>query len=63
MMIQIHESLIADDYNGACKECGCLHFGGIEPDAENYPCEACGMMEVYGLEQLLVMGLIELIDD
>jgi len=39
----------------ACKE----HAYGIEPDARKYTCESCGEAEVYGIEELLIMGEIE----
>lgn len=53
-----------DDYeegvNGACLKCGEVQYGGVEPDAEKYVCEACGEDEVYGLEQLLLMGKLNI---
>jgi len=45
---------------GACLVCGEFQ-GGCEPDARNYRCESCGALEVYGLEELLLMGRIELV--
>ncbi len=37
----------------------CAHTqGGCEPDARRYPCEVCGLNKVYGLEELLMMGLL-----
>ena len=38
-----------------CILCGEEH-GGIEPDACGYPCEGCGDLTVYCVEELL-MGL------
>ena len=32
----------------------------VEPDAENYSCEACGEDEVFGVEQLLIRGELEI---
>ena len=29
---------------------------GCEPDARNYPCDACGTNTVYGAQELLIMG-------
>ena len=40
---------------GFCKACG-EEAGGVEPDARNYPCEACGQREVYGAEECLLAG-------
>jgi hypothetical protein len=34
----------------------------VEPDAERYHCEACGGMDVYGAEQLLIMGALVVVD-
>ena len=31
-----------DDYNGICLSCGEIHYGGVEPDARGYHCDACG---------------------
>lgn len=47
-----------DDYNGICLACGEVQYGGVEPDARNYPCAACGETQVFGLEQALLMDRI-----
>ena len=47
--------IAADDNIGICIACA-NEQGGAEPDAENYECEACGELTVYGAEQLLIMG-------
>ena len=44
--------------NGICLSCGEIQYGGVEPDARGYACEACGEEEVYGLEEALLMGRI-----
>lgn len=44
-----------DDYRGFCRECGTDAYG-VEPDARNYECEDCGMREVFGAEEILIMG-------
>jgi hypothetical protein len=49
------------DNPGACLACGERAYG-VEPDARRYKCESCGAFEVYGLEELLIMGNIELVD-
>lgn len=53
----------AFDYNEgiciACKETA----DGVEPDAENYECAACGEKKVFGLEQAVIIGHIEIIED
>jgi len=43
---------------GFCRTCGNEQLG-CEPDAENYECEGCGAMEVFGAEQLMIMGELE----
>ena len=47
-----------DDSNGICRECGEIQYGGVEPDAEGYECEACGAMAVQGLENALMDGIV-----
>lgn len=41
---------------GFCRACG-AEVDGVEPDAAGYTCEECGKPEVYGAEQLLLMGV------
>lgn len=48
-----------DNYSGFCLYCGEENFS-VEPDAEKYDCEVCGQREVYGTEQLLVLGKLDL---
>lgn len=40
---------------GACLACG-AKVSGVEPDAANYECPECGAMEVFGYEELAIMG-------
>jgi len=47
------------DNPGACISCGERAYG-VEPDARQYKCESCGAFTVYGLEELLIMGHIDL---
>lgn len=60
--IKVSELDILEGNQGACLACGEIHHG-IEPDARNYECEVCGENQVFGLEELLLMGKIELIDE
>lgn len=48
-----------DGNPGFCLACG-LDCDGVEPDARGYRCESCGAPKVYGLEELLMMGLLKL---
>ncbi len=41
---------------GFCLACGATAHG-VEPDARRYNCESCNEPKVYGLEELLMMGL------
>jgi hypothetical protein len=43
----------AGEYVGACTECGEFAYG-VEPDAKDYRCEACGTYAVTGVETLLI---------
>ena len=50
----------AHNYDGICLSCGEVTCGGVEPDARNYNCDACGALRVWGLEMALVAGYIEI---
>lgn len=41
---------------GWCLQCG-HEVDGVEPDARRYICESCEQPKVYGIEELLLMGL------
>jgi hypothetical protein len=41
------------DNPGFCLICG-NEAEGVEPDAQNYKCEACGAEEVFGSDELLM---------
>lgn len=43
-----------EDTTGVCHNCGEIQ-DGVEPDAEKYECENCGVKAVYGAEQTLIM--------
>lgn len=47
------EIISADEDIGICTECGAEH-DMVEPDAEGYTCDACGLATVVGAEQLLI---------
>jgi hypothetical protein len=40
---------------GVCMTCGEAR-DCCEPDARNYECESCGAKQVFGIEELLIMG-------
>lgn len=41
---------------GLCLACGKYQVG-VEPDIRKGECESCGMLKVYGGEELALMGL------
>ena len=52
----IMDAVEQDDNIGFCVACEEEH-NYVEPDARNYECEHCGEMEVYGAEELILMGV------
>ena len=46
-----------NDNVGLCVGCGEEAFG-VEPDARKYECESCEKRMVYGLQELVIMGLV-----
>lgn len=48
-----------DACEGVCLGCGESTSSGVEPDARGYGCEDCGRPTVYGMEEALLMGAIE----
>jgi hypothetical protein len=51
-----------DELMGWCRHCRDFTTFGCEPDARCYVCEVCGKRTVFGAEEALVMGLIDLDD-
>lgn len=58
-MIKATAADLADGTTGVCLSCG-ETCGGVEPDAREYACPSCGERQVYGLEELLMMGRLEI---
>ncbi len=46
-----------DNYEGFCLACG-ERQDCCEPDARNYECEACGEHQVFGAQELILMGTL-----
>jgi hypothetical protein len=46
-----------NEYEGLCIYCGEPAYG-VEPDARKYECECCEKNGVYGVQELLIMGMI-----
>jgi len=53
---QVMDAIAADDCLGFCLACGAEAYN-VEPDARKYTCESCGKAQVYGAEELLIMGI------
>jgi Zn finger protein HypA/HybF involved in hydrogenase expression len=47
--------LVTLDNPGLCLACG-AEQDGCEPDARRYECESCGERQVYGADEVLMMG-------
>lgn len=56
---KVSESDVEDGTLGICVGCGNIQ-DGCEPDAREYTCDDCGLDKVYGLEEALIQGLVEL---
>ena len=50
---------LRESYAGFCTSCGAEVYG-VEPDARKYKCEECGQNSVFGIEELLMMGKVEI---
>ena len=48
-----------DDHEGRCVACGAVATS-VEPDARGYPCEECGATGVFGLQELVLMGVVDI---
>lgn len=56
---EAHYEELSEEMCGLCTSCG-AEQSGCEPDARRYKCEECGEHAVYGVEELLMMGQIDL---
>lgn len=52
-----------DSDDGVCTNCGEIRYSNTEPDAENYPCDSCGEDAVQGIENALIDGTIEIVEE
>ena len=48
----------ARDYIGWCLACG-AERKNCEPDARKYQCDECDTFNVYGAEELVIMGMVK----
>ena len=58
---EIHEE--SEIHSGYCKKCDELTHDCCEPDAREYECPACGDNAVYGIEESVLVGLIQIKGD
>lgn len=56
------EEELTDGTTGRCTACGAEAYD-VEPDAREYECVQCNEPAVYGLEELLVMGKLEIVEE
>ena len=55
---------LCDDFAGFCLVCQDItREFDTEPDAEEYECPVCGTDSVYGIEECLIRGWIEVTED
>ena len=53
----IEEAIESGEHYGYCLACGSEHEG-VEPDARNYICDQCSSHQVYGAEEIIMMGMV-----
>lgn len=64
MKLTVNQYMSAqDNYEGYCTSCDLLTRDSTEPDAENYNCPECEEHTVMGVDNALMMGLIEIDDE
>jgi len=54
---EIEEAI--EDNRGYCTNCEDFTNFNVEPDAENYECEECGENTVIGVEQAILLGILQ----
>ena len=61
MEMSMKEYYIASrNHEGYCTECKKLTRDRCEPDAENYPCPDCENNSVFGVENAMLIGYIDI---
>jgi hypothetical protein len=45
---------------GFCLACGEMSPDSVEPDARRYRCDSCDAHKVYGIPELVIMGLYKI---
>lgn len=57
-LAEVIKAIQSDNYIGFCRACAEEH-SNCEPDTQREKCRSCGNFEVYGAEQLLIMGVCD----
>lgn len=58
-VITLEEYLeLKEEFIGVCLYCG-YQQEMVEPDGRDIPCDNCGHPQVFGVEELLIMGCVE----
>ncbi len=52
-----------ENMTGLCLTCCAFTYGDTEPDAEEYPCDECGCNSVQGIQNALVEGNVNIVED
>lgn len=55
---RIEQIVHGDNSMGICLTCG-KEQGECEPDARAYKCSSCGANDVYGAEEIALMGYVK----
>lgn len=50
-----------NEFMGFCLSCDRITTSNCEPDATNYRCEECDHNDVFGIEEAMLMGFIDVI--
>jgi hypothetical protein len=62
-MTEVEYRMYRDEYAGICTTCmDVTADSGVEPDACGYECPACECPTLYGVEEALMMGLVEIVN-
>ena len=59
-LTEIEYDRLETEMSGVCRACGYAH-GPVEPDARGDRCPTCQAPELYGLDELLARGEVEVI--
>ncbi len=57
---EVEQHIQDDDHAGWCTNCGDWTHDSCEPDARHYECPECEKRTVFGAEELVMMGFIDI---